>query len=217
MPFSSKVADAQARYDAAVAAFKKARDEVTASKRDLEQAQGKSMSTEQRIANRHSARRAQVLRSNPKLRAIPNRSKRRQAVDAVLAERDRPRVWKFYLDDMTFDRVSNTRVIYRKNPERYKLYVAGLTLAGRMARANALLMGLSAQGKQELYDNARTIDLHLQSLVDVSPREVTVHYPSEWQVISSALRPEGSSPKSKGAQRLLALYQHIIRTHTVEG
>lgn len=205
MPYSSKLAEAQAEYDAAVAEFKRARDRVSAAKRELRIAEGKAVTTEQRDRNRLSARRAQVLRKHPELRKITNRAKRREAIDAILAKRDAPRVWKFYLDDMQWDQVSNTRVIYRRNPKRFKLYTAALTVRARLARQD---------GRPESIDTARTLELHLQSLVDASPREVTVHYPNEWRVISAALRPEGSSPKGDAARRLLSLYQHIIRTHT---
>lgn len=220
MSIQSPLDLARAEYETATAALKLARDRVTKARREFERLLGKARTPEQVQASRLSHRRAQVLRTHPKLRAITNRARRREAVDALLAERDRPRVWRFHLDDMRFDRVSNTRVIYRKNPARFKLYVAGLTLAARVLRERAgraqTITGGFAKPRQQDVDNARTLELHLAGLVDASPREVSIHYPSEWRVISSALRPEGSNPRSKGAQRLLALYQHIVRTHTVE-
>lgn len=218
MGFQSPIDAARAEYEAAVMAFKQARDKVTAAKRELARLVGRARTAEQIKASRLASRRAQLLRSNPQIRAIPNKARRREALNAIIAAKDAPCVWKFYLDTMHFDVQTRAPKVYAQNRKRYELYRAGLTLAVRLLRQRASAMAGHADQTEvhELRDNARTLELHLQSLVDASPREVRVHYPSEWRVISSALRPEGSSPKSKGAQRLLALYQHIVRTHTVE-
>jgi hypothetical protein len=205
MPFTSQIDEARTRYASAVDVFKRARDEVIAAKRDLARLEGKARTPEQVQANRLAQRRAQVLRTHPELRKITNKTKRREAVDAVLAQRDAPRVWRFYLDTMHFDPSTRAPKLYARNPKRFKLYTAALKLGAQMARA---------RGEASDMDTARRIELHLQSLVDASPREVTVHYPSEWQAISRALRPEGSSPKGAAARKLLSLYQYIVRTHT---
>ena len=217
MSIQSPIDQARAAYSAAVAAFKDARDRVTEAKRELARLEGKARTPEQIKSNRLSQRRAQVLRSHPQLRGITNAAKRRDAVDAILAQRDRACVWRFYLDDMTIDPETRARKVYRQRRERFELYRAGLKLAAQMMRAKRTTLAGHADLPEanELRDNARTLDLHLQGLVDASPRQVDIHYPHEWRVSSKALRPEGSSPKSPGAQRLLALYQHIVRTHTV--
>lgn len=218
MGFQSPIDAARAEYEAAVTAFKLARDEVTAAKRELTRLLGKARTHEQVIASRLAARRSQLLRSNPQIRAIANKTHRRAALNALIAAKDKACVWKFYLDTMHYDPVTRAPKPYTQNRKRFELYRAGLTLASRLWRQRAQAMAGHADQTEshELRDNARTVDLHLQGLVDASPREVRVFFPSEWRVISSALRPEGMNPTSKGARRLLALYQHIIRTHTVE-
>lgn len=203
------------RYSVAVAAFNDARDRVTEAKRNLARLEGKARTDEQRAASRVYQRRAAVLRSNPQLRGIANKAKRREAVDAILAQRDAARVWSFYLDDMTVDPETRAPKVMRLNRPRFELYKAGLKLAAQMLRAKSATTAITAEQRRQMVDNARTLDLHWQGLVDAAPRQVFVHFPHEWRVISKALRPEGSSPTSPGAQRLLALYQHIVRTHTV--
>jgi hypothetical protein len=203
---------AQQRYTTAVDAFKRARDEVTEAKRELARLQSRKLvlTDEQREARNRASRRQQVLRSHPELRGLV-RNARRHALDAILDARDAPCVWKYYMDAVAGDPPRTTR----SNRARFDLYRAGLTVAARMLRLQAR-HGVDPTQAQEDATNARTLELHLQSLVDVSPHEVSCHYPSEWRVISSALRPEGSDPKGKGARRLYALYQHIVRTHREE-
>lgn len=212
---SDAITEARRKYEDALFVFRAARTALTAARAELARAEGRAYTTEQLAQRRAASRRQGVLRNNPQLRGIPDTATRRRAVDAVLAARDAPRVWKFYLDTMKFDPVTRTRVIRAQNRKRFELYRAGLTVAAQFLRQRARDTGSPVE-RARLDGNARKIELHLQTLVDVSPREVTIHYPHEWAVISSALRPEGMNPRGKGARKLYALYQHIVRTHTEE-
>jgi len=124
---------------------------------------------------------------------------RKALLDQLEREYKTPRVWRW-----RFDHPSPGGLGWVSDRPAFELYKRAVNMRARQLRA------------QRHHDTARILDAHLKSLQDLAPREAWCYYPAEWQEISRALRPQGSSPRHPAARRLLVIYQHIIRTKVEE-
>lgn len=126
---------------------------------------------------------------------------RKSLLDQLEQENAKPRVWNWTFDHRGARHSQN----YISDRPALKLYIAAVKLRAMQLR------------RLRDFGTARILDAHLQSLIDVAPRAAYCYYPREWREISRALRPFGSHPEAgTRAAELYAIYQHILKTHTVE-
>lgn len=154
----------------------------------------KKTSDEARAYSRRVQLRARLIaKAPPHIRQLRGAA-RKAAMDKLEKHYLRPRIWRWKFDHQ----------LGTQDRESFRLYKAALKLRAQRLR----------QLRQ--HDTARMLDRHVSSLVDIAPREAWCYYPAEWQEISRALRPFGSSPPSGKAMALYSIYQRIRAQHTTE-